>query len=170
MRWEGRAWLLERHGALIDDIDTDMIYHNSHLAITEISQMGQYALGNLKGYEQFASEAKAGDIVIAGRNFGSGSSRQQAVDCFRSLGIGCILSHSYGAIYKRNAINSGFPILVLESLEPSKVKRGDMILVDADACAILKGKERAGSILPMPRVQRDILSAGDIFEYAKRIS
>ena len=78
---EGRVWVIQK-----DNIDTDMIYHNRHLAITTISEMGQYTFGNLKGYEQFAKEAKKGDIVVVGKNFGCGSSRQQAVDCFKALG------------------------------------------------------------------------------------
>jgi 3-isopropylmalate/(R)-2-methylmalate dehydratase small subunit len=103
-------------GELYDDIDTDMIFHNRYLHITDLAQMGQYALDNLKGWEDFAQKAQAGDILVAGKNFGAGSSRQQAVDCFRALGIGCIVAESYGAIYKRNAINSGFPIVVLPGL------------------------------------------------------
>jgi len=71
-------------GRLYDDIDTDMIFHNRYLAITEVAKMGQYALDNLKGWEDFAKRAHPGDIVLAGKNFGAGSSRQQAVDCFRA--------------------------------------------------------------------------------------
>ena len=57
-----------------------MIFHNRYLAITDIKEMGQYTFDNLKGYEDFAQKAKPGDIVITGKNFGAGSSRQQAVD------------------------------------------------------------------------------------------
>jgi 3-isopropylmalate dehydratase small subunit len=74
--------------------------------------MGQYTFDNLKGYEDFAKKAKPGDIIIVGKNFGCGSSRQQAVDCFKSLGINAIIAESYGAIYERNAINNAFPILI----------------------------------------------------------
>jgi len=64
----------------------------------------------------FCQAGPTGEIVLAGKNFGAGSSRQQAVDCFRALGIGAIVAESYGAIYKRNAINSGFPIVTLPDL------------------------------------------------------
>ncbi|MBN2587973.1 MAG: hypothetical protein JXR55_11835, partial [Candidatus Fermentibacteraceae bacterium] len=82
----GRLWVLKQDGRLFSDIDTDMIYHNAHLAVTETEKMGQYAFGNLEGYQNFADMAEPGDLVLAGDNFGSGSSRQHAVDCFKALG------------------------------------------------------------------------------------
>jgi len=97
-----------------DDIDTDMIFHNRYLTITDIAKMGQYTFDNLEGYENFANEAKSGDIIVTGKNFGAGSSRQQAVDCFKSLEIPMILAESYGAIYERNAINAALPILTYD--------------------------------------------------------
>jgi 3-isopropylmalate/(R)-2-methylmalate dehydratase large subunit len=103
---EGRAWVIRR-----DDIDTDMIFHNRYLTITNIKEMGQYAFDNLKGYEDFAKKAQANDIVFTTKNFGAGSSRQQAVDCFLSLGISAIVAESFGAIYERNAINAAMPIM-----------------------------------------------------------
>jgi len=121
----GRVWLIER-----DNIDTDMIFHNRYLAITDIREMGQYAFDNLEGYKDFAKRAQAGDIIVAGRNFGSGSSRQQAVDCFVSLGIQAVIARSFGAIYERNAINAAFPVLTYESLEAVNLKDQDVISVN----------------------------------------
>jgi len=103
---EGHAWVIRQ-----DDIDTDMIFHNRYLTITNIKEMGQYTFDNLKGYEDFAKKAQPGDIVFTTKNFGAGSSRQQAVDCFQSLGITAIIAESFGAIYERNAINAALPIL-----------------------------------------------------------
>ncbi len=122
---EGKAWVIGR-----DNIDTDMIFHNSHLATTDITEMGQYTFGNLDGYEKFAENAGTGDIVIAGKNFGSGSSRQQAVDCFRSLGISLIIAESFGAIYERNAINAAFPIATCPSISGAGLKDGDMVTIN----------------------------------------
>ena len=109
-----------------------MIFHNRYLTITDINEMGQYAFDNLKGYEDFASKAKPGDIVITQKNFGAGSSRQQAVDCFLSLGISCILAESYGAIYERNAINAALPILTYDPdvLDETDLQNGDIIRVN----------------------------------------
>jgi len=122
---EGKTWLIQK-----DNIDTDMIFHNRHLSITDIKEMGQYTFGNLKGFERFASEALPGDIVIAGKNFGSGSSRQQAVDCFISLGIQAIVAESFGVIYERNAINAAFPIVICKSIPDLDLTANDRIRID----------------------------------------
>ncbi len=116
--FEGRAWtIIDNKNELIPDVDTDQIFHNKYLHITEIDEMGEYTFDNLEGWKDFSQKAKSGDIVIAGSNFGAGSSRQQAVDCFRALDVKVIIATSFGAIYKRNAINSGFPILILTNGE-----------------------------------------------------
>ncbi|MHA1444997.1 MAG: 3-isopropylmalate dehydratase small subunit [Candidatus Hodarchaeales archaeon] len=78
----------------IDDIDTDMIFHNKHLHITNINEMGQFAFGNLPGWEKIDTLVTGNDILIVGKNFGSGSSRQQAVDCFTALGVILIIAES----------------------------------------------------------------------------
>jgi 3-isopropylmalate/(R)-2-methylmalate dehydratase large subunit len=124
---EGSVWIIPK-----DDIDTDMIFHNRYLTITDIKEMGQYTFDNLKGFEDFAKKANPGDIVITQKNFGAGSSRQQAVDCFASLGISCILAESYGAIYERNAINAAMPILTYnpEIIAGAEIQHGDRIRVD----------------------------------------
>ena len=124
---EGRVWIIPK-----DDIDTDMIFHNRYLTITDIKEMGQYTFDNLKGFEDFAKKAQPGDIVVTNKNFGAGSSRQQAVDCFLSLGISCILAESYGAIYERNAINAAMPILTYDegTFESVELQYGDAVRVD----------------------------------------
>jgi len=171
LSFHGRVWLIkDKEGKLIDDIDTDQIYHNAHLAITDIKEMGKFAFGNLEGMKDFAKDVKPGDTVIVGGNFGAGSSRQQAVDCFKSLGIACIVARSFGAIYKRNAINSGYPILTIENIDLHKLSNLDVVTVDADAQTIVRSDgTKVGNLKPLAGVQRDILEAGDLFEYAKRM-
>ena len=124
---EGRSWVIRK-----DDIDTDMIFHNRYLTITNINEMGQYAFDNLKGYEDFAKMAKPGDIVFTTKKFGAGSSRQQAVDCFLSLGVSAIVAESFGAIYERNAINAALPILTYKpgQLEELDLEQDDLVKVD----------------------------------------
>jgi len=141
---EGRVWLINK-----DNIDTDMIFHNRYLTITDVKEMGQYSFDNLKGYEDFAKKAKAGDIVMTGKNFGAGSSRQQAVDCFQSLGISCILAESYGAIYERNAINAAMPILTYDPQLISELglKDGDNIRVNFENGEILNlANDKTGTV------------------------
>jgi 3-isopropylmalate dehydratase small subunit len=168
----GRLWVLTTPaGELYHDIDTDMIFHNRYLAITDVAQMGQYTLDNLKGWQDFAKKAQPGDIVMAGVNFGAGSSRQQAVDCFRALGIGAVVAESFGAIYKRNAINSGFPIVSFPYLSGlyTQFANGDQMEVDFETGQVVLNGQKAFQAEPLAKVQMDIYQAGDLFAYGKTL-
>ncbi len=157
---EGRVWITRQ-----DDIDTDMIFHNRYLTITDINEMGQYAFDNLKGYEDFAKKAKPGDIVITQKNFGAGSSRQQAVDCFLSLGISCILAESYGAIYERNAINAALPILTYDPavLAEIELQHGDTLRVNFDSGEVVNLRNsKSGSINKFYDAQKAIYLNGGL--------
>jgi 3-isopropylmalate/(R)-2-methylmalate dehydratase large subunit len=154
----GRVWLIER-----DNIDTDMIFHNRYLAITEMSEMGQYALDNLEGYRDFARMAQAGDIIVTGKNFGSGSSRQQAVDCFISLGIQAVVARSFGAIYERNAINAAFAVLSYGSLDDIELHNHDILSINLLTGDVVN--ERNGlttSINPFYDAQYEIYMRGGL--------
>ncbi len=154
---EGRVWVIPR-----ENVDTDMIYHNRHLAVTDPAETGKYALGNLPGWEDFPEKARPGDILAAGANFGAGSSRQQAVDCFKALGIAAILAPSFGAIYLRNAVNSALPVLEADLLSAG-VESGEEIRVDFETGEILRKKtgERIQG-KPMSRVQKEIYLRGGL--------
>jgi len=170
IRLSGRLWvLLAPDGQLYDDVDTDMIFHNRYLHITDLAEMGQYALDNLKGWETFSQQVQPGDVVMAGANFGAGSSRQQAVDCFHALGVSAIVAESFGAIYKRNAINSGFPIVTFPTLSEHVIrfKTGDEIEVHLDTGKIVLNGEQPFQAEPFSRVQMDIYQAGDLFAYGR---
>jgi homoaconitate hydratase family protein/3-isopropylmalate dehydratase small subunit len=155
---EGRIWFIPK-----DNIDTDMIFHNRYLAITDSKEMGQYTLDNLKGYEDFAKKAQKGDIIVAGKNFGSGSSRQQAVDCFISMGISGIIAESFGAIYERNAINAGLPVIACKSISDIYATTGDLIRIDlrtGEMKNLSNGK--SASAEPFSDVQLDIYMNGSL--------
>ena len=170
---QGRIWvLLDKDGRIIEDIDTDQIFHNAHLAITDIAQMGPLAFGNLEGWKDFPTKCGPGDIIVAGRNFGAGSSRQQAVDCFLALKVGAILAPSFSAIYFRNAVNSGFPVLNIPGLDrllaENKLVTGDIIRIDVKAGRGENLTRKTEFPLdPMNGVQYDIYRAGDLFKYGK---
>ncbi len=157
---EGRVWIIQK-----DNIDTDMIFHNRYLTITDIREMGQYSFDNLRGYEDFAKKAKAGDIVMTGKNFGAGSSRQQAVDCFISLGISCIMAESYGAIYERNAINAAMPILTYkpEIIASLDLKDADLVRVDFEHGRIVNLRNnKAGTVEKFYDAQMAIYKNGGL--------
>jgi len=154
----GKVWLIDE-----DNIDTDMIFHNRHLAITNLEEMGPFTFGNLKGWEDYAQKSEPGDIVITGKNFGSGSSRQQAVDCFIALKNQAILAKSFGAIYERNAINAAFPVLVYHSLDELNLKSRDRIQIDLRSGKVTNlenGKET--TVEPFSEVQMQIYKRGGL--------
>ena len=154
---KGRVWLVNE-----DNIDTDMIYHNRHLAVTDISEMGQHCFGNLKGWEDFPEKVKAGDLVVTGENFGAGSSRQHAVDCFKSLGVSAVIARSFGAIYERNAVNAALPI-VTGDLSGLDLKDGNVISVDFVKGEVVNESTGArASVRPFSDVQLDIYRRGGL--------
>ncbi len=156
---KGRVWLIKK-----DDIDTDMIFHNRYLQITDPEKMGQYIFDNLKGYETFAQKVKPGDIVVTGKNFGSGSSRQQAVDGFKTLGVQAILAESFGAIYERNAINAAMPVLTYDTLEAVDLQNADVIVINFEN-GYLTNKRNGKSIqiTPFSEVQMEIYKNDGLF-------
>lgn len=159
VEFEGRVWVIPEN-----DIDTDMIYHNRYLTVTKQEEMGQYTFDNLKGYENFAREAKQGDIIITAKNFGAGSSRQQAVDCFKSLGVSAIIAESFGAIYERNAINAAFPILSSDALDKLNIVTGEKIHVNLKTGSIRNiSKDISVEGHPFSDVQLDIYNKNGLF-------
>ena len=162
----GKAIVIkDTQGKGIDDIDTDMIFHNKHLHITDIDEMGKYTFDNLKGYQDFALKVEQGDIIITQRNFGSGSSRQQAVDCFKSLGVSLILARSFGAIYERNAINSAFPILTYNNLDELDLRNHDPVEVDLQSGEIKNIRSgKSKKIKGFSDVQIEIFQRGGLLK------
>jgi 3-isopropylmalate/(R)-2-methylmalate dehydratase large subunit len=155
---EGRIWLIQK-----DNIDTDMIFHNRYLAITDMKEMAQYTFDNLKGYKDFSKKATHGDIIVCGKNFGSGSSRQQAVDCFISLGIQGIIAESFGAIYERNAINAAFPVITCKSLDELELKDGDSVKINLRTGDIKNTRNNKATLSePFSEVQYKIYQDGGL--------
>lgn len=118
---EGKAFVFG------SNIDTDQIYPGSYLALTDPPAVGQHAMEGAD--PEFSKLVQTGDIIIAGANFGCGSSREHAVITLKSIGVGAILAESFGRIFYRNGINLGLPLLVVPCLS-TKVKQGDRLLVD----------------------------------------
>lgn len=162
----GRAWVFG------DDVDTDLIYHNKYLAETDPRQMPQYAFEYYPGMERFAKEVHSGDFVVAGKNFGCGSSREHAVYCLQYAGVPCILVETCSRIYYRNAINNGYPVLFIkglsEAIRDGKLRSGDTLEVDLDAGCVRDtdtGTELHGDAVSS--LERDIMEAGGLFAYMK---
>ncbi len=175
MEIKGRLFALTgKDGHLIRDIDTDQIFHNRYLYIIDPAEMARYIFDNLEGYENYAKIALKNDIIIAGHNFGAGSSRQQAVEGFKALGIGAIIAPSFGAIYKRNAINSALPIVqcpdVESYLKNACIKHGEDVTLLFEEGKIKSASGKILACLKPSKVQIDIFKAGNLFEYGKIIA
>ncbi|MGC9372129.1 MAG: 3-isopropylmalate dehydratase small subunit [Thermovirgaceae bacterium] len=157
----GRAWVFG------DDVDTDLIYHNKYLGVTDTKEMAQYSFEYYPGKENFAKEAKPGDIVVAGENFGCGSSREHAVYCLKELGIPVILAESYARIYYRNAVNNGYPVLVVPDIT-DKVNDGDELEVNMNTGEIKNlttGETMHGDAVT--DLEKDIMAHGGLIQYLK---
>jgi 3-isopropylmalate/(R)-2-methylmalate dehydratase small subunit len=170
---KGKAVVLsDADGNMIHSIDTDMIFHNKYLHIKDINEMGKYALDNLEGWKDFTKriQSEKWKILVVGKNFGSGSSRQQAVDCFKALGIEAVIGESFGAIYKRNAINSGIPLLELDNFSVTSIHNGDELLLDMMKGELVNQTKKIKiGIKPISQVQMDIYLAGNLFSYGSKM-
>ena len=156
---KGKVWHIP-----FNDIDTDMIYNNRYEEISEKEAIANYTFSNLTGYEDFASKVIAGDIVVTGHNFGLGSSRQQAVDCFMALGIQAIIAKSFAVIYERNAINAGLPIIVCSQIDELQLQTGDILEIDLSSGRITNNRNKLSMVgEKFSNIQMDIYQRGGLF-------
>ena len=155
----GKVWILG------DDIDTDIIMPTEYLPLKTINDMCPFAFSPLR--PELAAQIHAGDIIVAGKNFGCGSSREQAPEVIKALGIRCVIAGSYARIFFRNAINNG--LLLIENADLVKdVKEGDEITVKVGDSIDYKGKSYP--ISPLPRNLLDILEAGGLVKAMQRLN
>ena len=146
-----RIWVLG------DDIDTDIILPTEYLALKNIDDMKPYAFSPLR--PELAGLIKPGDMIVAGKNFGCGSSREQAPEVVKALGISCIVAKSYARIFFRNAINNG--LLLIENDElVDKVTEGDTAKVTPGKQIEYNGKTY--EIASLPENLLEILEAGGL--------
>ena len=148
-KFTGKVWVLD------DDIDTDIIIPTEYLALKTIDDMKQYGFSPLR--PELAGQIQKGDIIVAGKNFGCGSSREQAPEIIKALGIQCVIAKSFARIFYRNAINIGLPII--ECKEAAlEIKAGDEVEVNFDTGVITDkttGKSFQGQAFP-PFMQKII--------------
>lgn len=157
MRREGRAHVLPA------DVDTDQIIPGEYLTKVPNEELGEYVL---EGYdESFADRVCEGDVIVAGENFGLGSSREAAPLALRNAGIGAVVAESFARIFYRNAINVGLPIAVVPGVT-DHVETGDAISVDVERGVVrneTSGEEFTTD--PLPDHLLDVLQAGGLVAY-----
>ena len=156
-QYTGKVWVLG------DDIDTDIIIPTEYLALKTIEDMKQYGFSPLR--PELAGQIQPGDSIVAGKNFGCGSSREQAPEVIKALGIPCIIAKSFARIFYRNALNNG--LLLLEQPElHDVVKEGDTITVTVNEDVDYNGKKYP--IASLPENLMEIIEAGGLVKAMRR--
>ncbi len=161
MTVKGRVW---KYG---DDINTDVIFPGKYTyTVTDPKEIAAHALEDLD--PDFAKNVKAGDVIVAGKNFGCGSSREQAATCLKYNGVGAVIASSFSRIFFRNAINQGLPLIEIKQKDIDKIENKEVITIDFE-----KGKLicKAGEVEfpPLPNEVIGILDAGGLIPYTKQI-
>ncbi len=155
----GKVWVLG------DDIDTDIIIPTEYLALKTIDDMKQYGFSPLR--PELAAQIKPSDIIVAGKNFGCGSSREQAPEIIKALGIQCVIAKSFARIFFRNSINNGL-LLIEQPTLYDDIKEGDTVSVVMNEHIDYNGKEYP--IASLPENLMDIIRAGGLVKAMRKLN
>ena len=158
-KFTGKVWVLG------DDIDTDIIIPTEYLALKTIDDMKQYGFSPLR--PELAGQIQKGDIIVAGKNFGCGSSREQAPEIIKALGIKCVIAKSFARIFFRNSINNGLLLIENEQLR-DVVKEGDEVTVRLNESIEYKGQNFP--IASLPDNLMDIINAGGLVKAMRKLN
>ena len=155
---QGRIW---KYG---NNINTDVIFPGKYTyTITDPDEMRAHALEDLD--PTFASKVKPGDVIVAGANWGSGSSREQAVTCIKASGVGAIIAASFARIYYRNCINAALPALTCSDIL-DQISNGEKISIDLDG-GIITVAAGQFQFSPIPPAVKEIFTAGGLIPYTR---
>ena len=152
-RYQGRAWIFG------DDISTDHIIAGKYLGTTDSKVFAEHAFEAVD--PTWAKNVRPGDLIVAGANFGCGSSREQAPVALKTLGISAILANSFARIFFRNAINLGFPVVECAGLR-DRVKSGDVVALDLAGGEVRIPSGETFKFTPLPPNVLEILEAGGL--------
>jgi len=156
----GKVW---RFG---DNIDTDQILPGRYINLSDKMLRASHCFENI--YPQFASSVKSGDLIVAGVNFGCGSSRP-SVEILQDLGIGGVIAKSFARIFFRGGIARGLPLAVCPSLEPEDLPTNHEIILDLEQGIVIDQKSGDRfSIEPFPKFFREIIEAKGLINYTRR--
>jgi 3-isopropylmalate dehydratase small subunit len=147
-----------------DDVDTDVIIPAKYLRSVDQSVWPKHVLEGLE--PTFSSKVGKGDIIVGGKNFGCGSSREQAALAIKWAGVSAVVAESFARIFFRNAINNGLPLIECMGIS-SAVVQGDTIEIDLDS-GVVKTKAEALNSKPLPPFLQEILRSGGLVEYYKK--
>ena len=148
-----------------DNIDTDVILPARHLSLTDPAALAAHCMEDLDA--SFVSRVAPGDILVAGANFGCGSSREHAPIAIKASGISCVIAKSFARIFYRNALNIGLPILECPEAAAA-INNGDRVTVNFETGLIQNETTGAAfQAAPFPPFMRNLIALGGLVEYAR---
>ena len=147
-----------------DNIDTDLIIAARYLSTSVPSELAKHIMEDAD--PEFVNKISKGDLIVAGDNFGSGSSREHAPIAIKAAGISCVIASSFARIFYRNAFNMG--LMIFEVSQAKEIKEGDIIEVDIDNGTIInKTQNKTYSFKPIPPFMQELVNAGGLMNFAK---
>ena len=152
-----RAWHLGT------DIDTDQLAPGTYMKLT-LPEIATHCLEGLR--PEFAGQVRPGDVIVAGANFGIGSSREQAAGALVQLGLRAVIAPSYSGLYFRNAFNLG--LLLLTCPEAEQIQEGEAITLDLPGQAVVRASGQRLAVDPIPGFLLDMVEAGGLLPQLKR--
>ena len=159
MKFKGKVW---KFG---NDVNTDEIIPARFLNTHDEKELGAHCMEDIDA--SFAKKVSKGDIIVAGKNFGCGSSREHAQISIKGAGVSCVIAESFARIFYRNAINVGLPILEID--DATNIHAEDYLEVDLDSGMILNLSENEQcKVQPLPRFIQEIIKSGGLLKWIKR--
>ena len=148
-----------------DNIDTDLIIAARYLNTSEPSELAKHAMEDAD--PDFVKKLNKGDVIVAGENFGCGSSREHAPIALKAAGVSAVVAKSFARIFYRNAFNMGLPIFELK--EADEIDEGDEIKIDLDRGKIENlTKNKIYNFTPIPPFMQELIASGGLINYAKK--
>lgn len=155
---EGKVWNFGK------DIDTDLIIAARYLNTSVPEELAKHVMEDAD--PQFVEKMQPGDIIVAGYNFGCGSSREHAPIALKAAGVAAIIAPTFARIFYRNAFNMGLPIFELP--QSDEIKEGDRIKIDMDAGTITNlSQDKVYDFTPIPPFMQELIAAGGLMNYAQ---
>ncbi len=157
MSFRGRVWTFG------DDIDTDVIIPARYIGGQDASEFAKHCMEGIDSH--FSEKVTPGDILVAGKNFGCGSSREPAPVALKAIGISCIIAKTCARIFYRNAFNVGLPVLECDELS-GRIEQGDEVEVDLDTGKILNvSNGKCLQAKPIPGFMQELLHDGGLLNH-----
>ncbi len=156
---QGKVW---KFG---DNVDTDLIIAARYLNSSDPEHLAKYVMEDAD--PDFVKKMQVGDIIVAGENFGCGSSREHAPIALKAAGISAVVAPTFARIFYRNAFNMGLPIFELD--EASEIEEGDEIKIDMSSGEIINlTQDKVYKFNPIPEFMQSLVDAGGLIEFAKK--